>query len=108
MSNRTCLPACEGGHPFSLALEVSETFRIVPKDVGINGFFERLEIRVFRLAPVEHLALHRPEEGLHDAVVQAIAFPRHRLTDPAAPQLPDVPTLLVLPTLVGIEDKPPK
>jgi hypothetical protein len=108
MSNRTCRAACEGGHPFSLALEVSEALGVVPKDVGIDGLFERLKVGVFGLAPVEHLALHRPEEGLHDAVVEAVALPRHRLTDPAASQLLDVPTLLVLPALVGMEYQAPR
>jgi hypothetical protein len=108
MSNRTCRAACEGGHPFSLALEVPEAFRIVPKDAGIHGPSERSEVGVSRLMAVEHLALHRPEEGLHDAVVEAIAFPRHRLTDPADFQLLHVPTLLVLPALVGMEYQAPE
>jgi len=103
MSNRTCRAACEGGHPFSLAFEVPQALGVVPRYVGIDRLPERPEVPVLGLVPVEHLALHRPEEGLHDGVVEAVPLPRHRLTDPAAFQLLDVPTLLVLPALVGME-----
>jgi len=55
--------------------------------------------------PVEHLTLHRPEEGLHDTVVEAVPFPRRWLTNPPLPQFLGVPMLLALPAMVGMEDE---
>ena len=103
MSTEACLEASLRGHPFFHALLVSDPRPVVPGDVLVDGSLERFEVRVFRLVAVEHLVLHRPEEGFHDAVVEAVALPRHRLEDTPLLQLLHVPGLLVLPALVGME-----
>ena len=103
MSTDACLEASLRGHPFFRGPLISDPRFVVPGDVFVDGLRERFKAIVFRLMPIEHLVLHRPEERLHDAVVEAVPLPRHRLEDPAFPQGPDPPILLVLPALVGME-----
>ncbi len=52
---------------------------------------------------IEHLVLHPGEEGLHDAVIDAVAFPGHGLPD--AFVFKSLPVFLhpVLPSLIGMK-----
>ena len=64
-----------------------------------------LESLEFIFVPNGHLGLHRPKEGFHDAVVEAIALSEHRLLDPAVLKRLLVLPHLVLPPLVGMKDE---
>ena len=106
MSIEACFKTSQGGHPFFHALLVSDPRPVVPGDVLVDRMPERIEAFEFRFMSVKHLVLHRPEERLHDAVVQAVPLPRHRLEYPPLLQLPHVPAMLILPALVGMEYEP--
>ena len=57
------------------------------------------------LMSIEHLPFEGPEERLHDAVVDAVALSGHRLDDAFFLQPFAVPSHLVLPALVAMEDE---
>ena len=82
MSIEACFKTSQGGHPFFHAFLVSDPRPVVPGDVLVDRMPERIEAFEFRFMSVKHLVLHRPEERLHDAVVQAVPLPRHRLEYP--------------------------
>ena len=103
MSIEACLKTSQGGHPFSCPLLISDPRPVVPSDVLVYRTPERIEAFEFRFMPVKHCVLHRREERFHYAVVEAVPLPRHRLEDPPAFQLLHVPSVLVLPALVGME-----
>ena len=103
MSIEACLKTSQGGHPFSCPLLISDPRPVVPSDVLVYRTPERIEAFEFRFMPVKHFVLHRREERFHYAVVEAVPLPRHRLEDPPAFQLLHVPSVLVLPALVGME-----
>lgn len=103
MSTEACLEAGQRGHPFFHVFLVSDPRPVAPGDVFADRLRERLEAPVFGLAAAIHLVLHRPEKRFHDAVVEAIPLPRHRLEDPSPLPRFDVPAMLVLPSLVGME-----
>jgi len=72
MSTVACLEAGPRGRPFFCRLVVPDPRLVVPGDVFADRPPERLEVPVLGLPAVEHLVLHRPEERLHDAVVEAV------------------------------------
>lgn len=88
--------------------EVPQPPRVVVPDVVPDGRGEVGEAAELPLVAVEHLVLHRPEEALHDAVVEAVALSRHRLPDSHPAQRRHVGGVAVLPPLVGVEDRPPE
>ena len=60
---------------------------------------------VVLLAPIKHLVLQSPEEGLHDAVVITVPLSGHGLYDAFLfDRVPEI-GVLVLPTLVGMKDQ---
>ncbi len=82
MSTKACFEAGLRRHPFFRVSVVPDPLVVVPGYEFVDGFAERFEAAVFRFVAVVHLVLHRPEERLHYAVVEAVPLPRHRLEDP--------------------------
>ncbi len=97
-----CLPESGWGHPFCFALD---PFVVVVIDVFLYRSAEIFECLEFRFVSVEHLVLEGPEERFHDAVVDAVALPGHRLDDAHLPEPSLIHGMLVLPAHVAVHDE---
>lgn len=78
---------------------------IVVVNVFRNGFREDIKGCVFFLKPIEHLVFQPSKEGFHDAVIIAITFSGHRLYHTMLLKLGPVCGVLVLPTLVRMQNQ---
>lgn len=96
-------PSLERSHVFLQVLVVVKSLRVVIGDVFVYCLPELVDGSELLLVAVEHLVLHGSEEALHDAVVEAVALPRHRLQHPLLLQQSHVLRMAVLPSLVGVE-----
>lgn len=70
--------------------------------MGVELFFELLE--GFEEATAVELVLHMSEESFHRGVVEAGCLPRHALCRPQIPKALLVRELLILPSLIGVQE----
>ena len=79
---------------------------IVIVDIISNGFGESFKGRIIFLKTIEHFIFQSAEEGLHNAVVIAVAFSGHGLNDSMLLKFIPVKCVLVLPSLIRVYNQP--
>ncbi len=77
---------------------------VVPADVLLQHFPERMVIGVLAFVPVEHLLLQKAEEVLDRRVVEAVSLSRHRLPDAVAKNPRLVHLMAALPPLARMQN----
>ena len=88
-----CYPVLYRRHPFCFCLD---SFVIVVIYIHFNCLWELLERGIVSLISIIHLILHSSKKCLHNAIIIAVAFPRHGLNDSMLLQCVSVGMLLIL------------
>ena len=71
-----CFPVSHRGHPFCFSLN---SFVVVIIYVFLYSCSKAIERRIVFFTAVKHFIFEPSKERLHNAVIVAITFPRHRL-----------------------------